>query len=268
LRDVTATVPCQPLMAASIMSKKMAEGITGLVLDVKAGSGAFMKKEEDAISLAKIMIGIAGGLQKAAVALITDMNQPLGTAVGNALEVMEAFDTLKGQGPPDFTTLCRELSAEMLLMGRAAEDGESARLLYDKMISSGKALVKMREMIETQHGNPQAVDDHNLLPQAGNRKPVEAKRAGFVQAINTEAMGHASMLLGAGRLRLDTQIDASVGLLVEAKLGDKVEAHTPLVTLHFNDASNIDEAMAIIEAAYVIGEERIEPPALIKTVLR
>lgn len=268
LRDVTATVPCQPLMAASIMSKKMAEGITGLVLDVKTGSGAFMKKEEDAISLAKIMIGIAGGLQKDAVALITDMNQPLGIAVGNALEVMEAFDTLKGQGPTDFTALCRELSAEMLLMGRAAEDVESARLLYDKMISSGKALAKMREIIETQHGNPQAVDDYNLLPQAGNRKPVEAKRTGFVQAINTEAMGHASMLLGAGRLRLDTQIDAGVGLLVEAKLGDKVEAHTPLVNLHFNDASNVEEAEAIIEAAYVIGDERIEPPALIKTVLR
>jgi pyrimidine-nucleoside phosphorylase len=268
LRDVTATVPCQPLMAASIMSKKMAEGITGLVLDVKTGSGAFMKKEADAISLAKIMIGIAQGLQKDAVALITDMNQPLGLAVGNSLEVIESFATLKGEGPDDFNTLCRELSAEMLWMGRAAEDLPSARLLYDEMISSGKALAKMREVIGTQFGNPQAVDDYSLLPQAKQQKPVEAKCAGFVQAIDTEAIGQASMLLGAGRLQLDTKIDLSVGLMVNAKIGDEIAKGAPLVTLHFNDASNLEEATAIIEAAYQVGDKRIVPPALIKTVLR
>jgi pyrimidine-nucleoside phosphorylase len=268
LRDVTATVPCQPLMAASIMSKKMAEGITGLVLDVKAGSGAFMKREEDAISLAKIMLGIAHGMQKDAVALITDMNQPLGASVGNALEMIESFETLKGKVSNDFSTLCRELSAEMLWMGRATEDLESARLLYDEMISSGKALAKMRQIIETQYGNPAVTDDYSLLPQAKNRQPVAAKRAGFVQAIDTEAIGHASMLLGAGRLQLDTEIDLGVGLLVDAKIGDTVDMDSPLVTLHFNDAEKVPEATAIIERAYQIGEERIEPPALIKTVLR
>lgn len=268
LRDVTATVPCQPLMAASIMSKKMAEGITGLVLDVKTGSGAFMKREEDARGLAKIMLGIAAGLNKDAVALITDMNQPLGEAVGNALEVIEAFDTLKGKAPDDFNRLCRELSAEMLLMGNSAEDLQSARLLYDEMISSGKALQKMREIIETQHGDARVVDDYSLLPQAGNQQPVAAKRAGYVQAIDTEAIGHASMLLGAGRLQLDTRIDLGVGLMVNAKLGDNVDGSSPLVTLHFNDARNLEEASAIIESAYQIGDERSEPPELIKTVLR
>ncbi|MBI3649826.1 MAG: thymidine phosphorylase [Acidobacteria bacterium] len=268
LRDVTATVPCQPLMAASIMSKKMAEGITGLVLDVKTGSGAFMQQEADAIALAKIMLGIAAGLHTDAVALVTDMNQPLGVAIGNALEVMEAFDTLKGKGPQDFNTLCRELSAEMLLMGRAAENIERARALYDEMISSGQAVDKMRQIIETQHGNPQVLDDYQLLPQAQNQTAVLAQQTGYVQMINTAAIGQASMLLGAGRLRLDTQIDFGVGVMMNAKLGDKVDQGAPLLTLHFNAASQVEEASAIINAAYQIGEARLEPPALIKTVLR
>jgi pyrimidine-nucleoside phosphorylase len=267
LRDVTATVPCQPLMAASIMSKKMAEGITGLVLDVKTGSGAFMKKEEDAISLAKVMLNIANGLHKSAVALITDMNQPLGVAVGNSLEIIESFDTLRGKGPEDFNTLCRELSAEMLLMGEAAKDLERARLLYDEMISSGKALEKMRRIIEIQYGNPDVVDNYDLLPQAKNRKSITAKHAGYIQAIDTEAIGHASMLLGAGRLRLDSEIDLGVGLMVDAKIGEKVDEGSPLVTLHFNADENV-EAAAIIERAYKISDEPVEPPALIKSVLR
>lgn len=268
LRDVTATVPCQPLMAASIMSKKMAEGITGLVLDVKTGSGAFMKSEEDAISLAKIMIDIANGLQKDAVALITDMDQPLGVAVGNSLEVIESFDTLRGKGPGDFNLLCREISAEMLLMGGAAKDLESARSLYEEMISSGKALEKMRQIIEIQYGNPKVLDDDSLLPQAEQQQVVSAKRAGSIQSIDTEAIGHASMLLGAGRLQLDTEIDLGVGVLVHAKIGDTVEEGSPLVTLHFNTAARVDEASAIIERAYKIGEEQIERTALIKTVFR
>lgn len=268
LRDVTATVPCQPLMAASIMSKKMAEGITGLVLDVKTGSGAFMKKQEDALSLAKIMLDIADGLQKDAVALITDMNQPLGVAVGNSLEVIEAFDTLKGEGPADFNILCRELSAEMLLMGAAAKDLESARLLYDDMISSGKALEKMRRIIEIQHGDPRVIDEYGLLPQAENHQPVAAKRRGYIGAVDAEAVGQASMLLGAGRLRLDTEIDLGVGLLAQARIGAQVEEGTPLVTLHYNDAAKVAEAAAIIERAYRIDDEPVTPPELIHTVLR
>ncbi|MEW6127592.1 MAG: thymidine phosphorylase [Acidobacteriota bacterium] len=268
LRDVTATVPCQPLAAGSIMSKKLAEGITGLVLDVKTGSGAFMKTEAEAVSLARLMIDLAKGMEKEAVALITDMNQPLGRLVGNSLEVIESFDTLKGEAPEDFNTLCRELSAEMLLLGRVATDLENGRAIYDEMISSGKALEKMREIIAFQNGNPAAVDDYSLLPQSTNQKPAVAQRSGFVQAIDTRVVGHASMLLGAGRLRMDTPIDLGVGLKVDAKIGDEVNADSPLVTLYYNDGSMIDEVTRIIQQAYTIGETRVEPPVLIKQVLR
>lgn len=268
LRDVTATVPCQPLAAGSIMSKKLAEGITGLVLDVKTGSGAFMKSEAEAVSLARLMIDLAKGMQKDAVALITDMNQPLGRLVGNSLEVIEAFETLKGNAPEDFHTLCRELAAEMLVLGKAATDLESARFIYDEIIASGKALNKMREIIVAQQGNAEAVDDYSLLPQAKHRRPVQAPRSGYVQAIDTRAIGQASMLLGAGRLRMDTEIDLGVGLAVDAKIGDEVTPASSLVTLHFNDDKPLEDVTELVRRAYQIGEQRVEPPALIKMVLR
>lgn len=268
LRDVTATVPCQPLMAASIMSKKLAEGISALVLDVKTGSGAFMKTEEDATSLAKIMLAIARGMRTGAVALITDMNQPLGRTVGNALEVIESLDTLRGKDTGDFNLLCRELSAEMLVLGRAVENLEAGRERYDEMIATGKALDKMREIIEAQGGDSRVVDDYSVLPQATQRQEVRASRSGYIQAIDTTAIGHASMLLGAGRLKLDSKIDLGVGLTIEAKLGDEVPANAPLVTLHYNDEANVQEAAQIITNAYTISNERTEPPVLIKKVLR
>lgn len=268
LRDVTATVACRPLMAASIMSKKMAEGVSGLVLDVKTGSGAFLKKEEDARELARLMISIARGMDKECIVLITDMNQPLGRTVGNALELIEAFETLKGQGPDDFNTLCRELSAEMLVMGRAAVDTERGRERYDELIASGAAVEKMRAIIRAQEGNPQVLDDYGLLPAAQDTQEVLASQDGYVQAIDTEAIGHASMLLGAGRARLDTAIDLGVGLTVHAKIGDKVERESPLATIHFNDATRAEEAATDIRDAYTIGGERIAPPGLIKAVLR
>ena len=268
LRDVTATVACRPLMAASIMSKKMAEGASGLVLDVKTGSGAFLKKEEDARELAKIMISIARGMGKECIVLITDMNQPLGRAVGNALELIEAFETLKGKGPDDFNTLCRELSAEMLVMGGAAIDTETGRHRYDELIASGAAVDKMRAIIRAQKGDSQVLDDYELLPAASGSQAVTAPQDGYVQAIDTEAIGHASMLLGAGRARLDTAIDAGVGLTVHAKIGDKVERDSPLVTIHFNDPARGEEAASDIRDAYTIGSERVAPPQLIKAVLR
>src|SRR5262249_26343017 len=225
LRDVTATVPCQPLMAASIMSKKLAEGISALVLDVKTGSGAFMKTEAEATSLAKIMIDITKGMQTEAVALITDMNQPLGRTVGNALEVIESLDTLHGKDTGDFNLLCRELSAEMLLLGRAVENLEDGRKRYDEMIATGKALDKMREIIEAQNGDSRVIDDYSILPQAKHHQEVRASRSGYVQAIDTTAIGHTSMPLGAGRLKLDSKIDLGVGLTIEAKISDEVTAN-------------------------------------------
>jgi pyrimidine-nucleoside phosphorylase len=268
LRDVTATVPCRPLMAASIMSKKMAEGITGLVLDVKVGNGAFMKTEAEAQQLAELMIQVARGLGKDCVALLTDMNQPLGRAVGNALEVIEAFEALRGNGPDDFITLCRELSAEMLVLGRAAADAEEGRARYDEVIRSGAALEKMREIIAAQSGEPRALDDYALLPTARHQRVVAARRQGYVQAIDTEAIGRASMLLGAGRLRLDSRIDPGVGLMVAARIGDQVDENTPLAVLHYNSAVLVDEAGALILQAYQIGADRVEAPPLIKAVLR
>src|SRR5207244_4308174 len=233
---------CRPLMAASIISKKLDEGASGLVLDVKTGSGAFLKKEEDARELARIMISIARGLNKECIVMITDMNQPLGRAVGNSIELIEAFETLKGQGPDDFNTLCRELSAEMLVMGGAAMDTEKGRARYDELIASGAAVEKMRAIIRAQEGDPQVLDDYRLLPASKQTQVVVASQDGYVQAIDTEAIGHASMLLGAGRARLDTAIDLGVGLTVHAKIGDKVERDSPLATIHFNDDARTEEA--------------------------
>lgn len=268
LRDVTATVACRPLMAASIMSKKLAEGASGLVLDVKTGSGAFLKKEEDARELARIMISIARGLNKKCIGLITDMNQPLGRAVGNSLELIEAFETLNGRGPDDFNTLCRELSAEMLVMGDAARDTDRGRALYDEMIASGAAAEKMRAIIRAQGGEPRVLDDYDLLPRAARQLELPATRAGYVQSINAEAIGHATMLLGAGRARLDTAIDPGVGLMVRARIGDELERDCPLATIHFNDPALFEEAAGLIRDAYEIGPARVEPPRLIKEVLR
>ncbi|HXG64065.1 MAG TPA: thymidine phosphorylase [Blastocatellia bacterium] len=268
LRDVTATVACRPLMAASIMSKKMAEGLNGLVLDVKTGSGAFLKTEEEARALAELMLEIARGMGKEAVALITDMNQPLGRAVGNSLETIEAFETLRGRGPEDFNALCRDLAAEMLVLGHAAEDASKGRELYDDLIASGAALDKMREIIAAQGGDWRAVDDYSIMPRAGQEQAVRAPRAGYAQAMDTEAVGRAAMLLGAGRIRLDTPIDLGVGLRVDAKIGDRVDANDALATLYFNDPARASEAARVVESAYRINAERVEPPGLIKAVLR
>ncbi|HVF90541.1 MAG TPA: thymidine phosphorylase [Blastocatellia bacterium] len=268
LRDVTATVPCRPLMAASIMSKKMAEGISGLVLDVKVGSGAFLKTEDEARALASVMIDIARGMGKDSVALITDMNQPLGRMVGNSLEVVEAFDALRGEGPEDFIALCRELSAEMILMGGEASDLEEARRLYDSLIESNAAREKMSEIIEAQGGDPSVLDDYSRLPHASLEQVVEVGTSGYVQTVDTEAIGHASMLLGAGRSRLDTAIDLSVGMRIEARIGDRVEAGDALATLFYNDPGLASDAAREIRTAFGIGPEPVEPPRLIKAVLR
>jgi pyrimidine-nucleoside phosphorylase len=268
LRDVTATVACRPLMAASIMSKKMAEGASGLVLDVKTGSGAFLKKEEDARELAELMISIARGMKKDCIVLITDMNQPLGRAVGNSLELIEAFETLKGRGPEDFNLLCRELSAEMLVMGGIAIDVERAGDVYDDLITSGAAWEKMREIIRAQGGDPRAIEDYRLLPRATHHRGVVASQPGYVQAIDTEAIGHSSMLLGAGRARLDTAIDLGVGLTIHAKIGDEVDRESCLATIHLNNDADAGEIERDIREAYKIGFEPVEPPKLIKAVLR
>ena len=268
LRDVTATVACRPLMAASIMSKKMAEGAMGLVFDVKTGSGAFLKKEEDGRALGELMMSIGRGMNRQCTVLITDMNQPLGRTVGNSLEVVEAFETLKGRGPEDFNSLCRELAAEMLVLGRAAVDVSRGRSLYDEAITSGAAAAKMRKIISAQGGDSRALDEYELLPSAKNEHHLVASQSGYVQSIDAEAIGHASMLLGAGRARMDTPIDPGVGLTIHAKIGDRVERGSKLVTVHFRDEASAGEAAIGIGDAYNIGPQPVQSPPLIKAVLR
>jgi len=196
------------------------------------------------------------------------MNQPLGRAVGNSIELIEALDTLKGRGPEDFNTLCRELSAEMLVMGQASADVDRGRQLYDELIASGAAGEKMEAIIRAQGGDARVIEDYGMLPGAALHEQVVASEAGYIQAIDTEAIGHASMLLGAGRARLDTAIDLEVGLTIHAKIGDRVEKDSSLATIHFNDAARAEEAAADIRNAYTVGAERIAPPQLIKAVLR
>lgn len=268
LRDVTATVACRPLMAGSIMSKKIAEGIDGLVLDVKFGNGAFLKAATDARALATLMIDIARGMNKGCVALMTDMNQPLGRAVGNSLEVAEAFETLKGRGPADFTHLCRELAAHMTVLGSAAEDLDRGRLLYDRVIGSGEALEKMGEIVEAQGGDRRVLDDYGLLPGARSRSEVLSGRGGYVAGIDAEAVGWAAMLLGAGRTRLDSQIDHGAGITIGAKLGDRVDEGSSLAVLHYNDDSKVEAARSRIEQAYIVQEDALSPPNLIREVIR
>jgi pyrimidine-nucleoside phosphorylase len=263
LRDVTSTVACRPLMAASILSKKLAEGIDGLVLDVKAGNGAFMRTVEDARMLADIMISIVRGVNKKAVALITDMSQPLGRAVGNSLEVVEAFESLHGRGPEDFNQLCRELTAHMLVLGGAVADIREGRLRYAELIASGKAVEKMSEIIKNQGGDPRVLEDYSRLPQARHRSEVSSTDEGWVQSIDTEAIGWASMSLGAGRSTIDSRIDHSVGVVIDKKIGDRVERGSRLATIHSNMSELTDRTTEAITKAYVIGSERFESSSLL-----
>jgi pyrimidine-nucleoside phosphorylase len=259
LRDVTATVDCIPLIASSIMSKKLAEGIDALVLDVKVGSGAFMKTLADARRLATTMIGIGQRMQKKVVALLTDMEQPLGCAVGNALEVIEAIEMLSGRAPADYTECTLALTAQMLVLGGQARDGAHARQRLAEVIASGAALKKLEAIVEAQGGDPRVVTDFGRLPKARVQREVTAPVDGFVTSIDTEALGLAAMALGAGRARAADRIDHAVGFMLRKKVGDAVRAGEALVVMHLNDESKADEVAHRVRAAYVCGAT--PPPA-------
>jgi pyrimidine-nucleoside phosphorylase/thymidine phosphorylase len=257
LRDVTATIESLPLITASILSKKLAEGISGLVLDVKAGSGAFMKTLERAEALARLLLETAAGMGKPVVALVTDMSQPLGHYVGNALEVEESIAVLKGEGPEDLTRLSVRLAARMLLLaGLAASETEAEARVRDEL-ASGRGLEKLAEIIAAQGGDPRVVDG-GVLPRAASTREVRAPRAGWVVAIDTERLGKAAMLLGAGRERLEDAIDPAAGLVVHAKLGTELQRGEALVTLHYDDPARLEEAEREVLTAYSLGEA---PPA-------
>lgn len=263
LRDATATVESVPLISASIMSKKLAEGIDGLVLDVKTGNGAFMERLEDSRLLAETMVEIGRSLGKRMRALITRMDQPLGRAVGNALEVAECVRCLKGEGPPDLMDLSVELAAEMVLMAEKAADLEEARAACWEVVDDGSALARFRKVVEAQGGNPLSIDDLGLLPRARRQVEVLATHGGFVQSLAARPMGHATMLLGAGRARVDSRIDPAVGLLLHKKVGDPVQAGESLCEVHVNDESSLELALSMIRHAYEIGDREVAAPPLI-----
>ena len=267
LRDVTATVESRPLIAASIMSKKMAEGIDALVLDVKTGDGAFMKSLEDSKALAETMVEIGRGMGKRVAALITDMEQPLGHAVGNALEVAECVETLKGRGPKDLESLSLELTAWMLHLGGVAPHLDAARKRVRDALASGAGLGKFREVVELQGGDPRVADDSGVLPRARELLPLRADREGRVTGIACRAVGHAAMLLGAGRETVDSSIDPAVGLVLHKKVGDLVFHGEPILTLHVNDRTRLDEVTALLRDAIRLGPEAPARTPLIHHVL-
>jgi len=254
LRDVTGTVESPALICGSIMSKKLAEGIDVLVLDVKTGSGAFMKREEDAVHLAELMVDAGVRMGKRVVALITDMDQPLGRYVGNALEIEECIYVMRGEVHNDLYELCVELSAWMLQLGDRVASIEEGKQLAAQMISSGKALAKFREIVRLQGGDPATIDDPRKLPKARSRRDVASPSSGFIGSIACEQIGVASCVLGGGREKKEDSIDPAVGVVLHKKRGDRVVTGEPLCTIHYNSDARLDEARRLLELAY-----RIEP---------
>ena len=267
LRDVTATVESLPLIASSIMSKKMAEGIDALILDVKTGDGAFMKKFEDSKALAEAMVRIGRGMGKKVSALITDMEQPLGRTVGNALEVKESVETLQGHGPKDLESLSLELAAWMLHLGGIAPGLEAARTRVRDALASGAGLRKFQEVIGLQGGDPRVCDDTSRLPQARETIELRSEAEGRIAGIACRAVGHAAMLLGAGRETVDSRVDPAVGVVLHKKVGDPVREGESLMTLHVNERGRLEEATALLRQAVRIAREAPPASPLVRLVL-
>jgi len=255
LRDVTGTIESVPLIASSIMSKKIAEGADALILDVKVGRGAFMKTVDDARRLANAMVEIGRRVGLPTRAVLTAMDAPLGRAVGNALEVIESIETLKGRGPADVTELSMVLASQMLVVAGIAADESSARARVAEVIANGAALDKFRAVIARQGGDPTVVDDYSRLASTSAREDVTAPRRGFVVGIDAACIGRASMLLGAGRERLDTPIDYGAGILLRAGVGESVDAGQALAQLCIGRHARLDDARALAASAFVIGDE-------------
>ena len=268
LRDVTATVDSIPLIASSIMSKKIASGADGIVLDVKTGDGAFMKTYEGALELAETMVGIGKEVERDVIAVVSDMNQPLGKAVGNSLEVEEAFDTLKGQGPEDLTNLCINLAAQMLQLAGIVATKEEAVEKATTALKQGTALEKLAEMIANQGGNNEVINNYQLLPQAEHKLEIKAQQSGYVQKIKAKDVGLSAMLLGAGRATKEDDIDLAVGIKLAKKVGDKITNGETIATLYYDDDSNLKEATEKLETAYQIGEMKPEEKPLIYDVVK
>ena len=262
LRDVTATVDSLPLIASSIMSKKLASGTDAIVLDVKTGSGALMETVDDAIALAQAMAEIGQLSGKPVRALVTGMSQPLGTHVGNALEVKEAIEVLSGQAKGDLLEVALLLGSHMLVLGGQAAEVDSARAMLVAALESGAGLAKLRAMITAQGGDASCVDDVSLLPQPAVIREVRVGREGYIAAMDTQALGYAAQAMGAGRVRKTDTIDPSVGYILPVRIGDRVTADTPLCTLYARSDEDAAKAEAAIRAAITIGDKPVERPPL------
>ncbi|HDC3461806.1 TPA: pyrimidine-nucleoside phosphorylase [Staphylococcus aureus] len=265
LRDVTGTVNSIPLIASSIMSKKIAAGADAIVLDVKTGSGAFMKTLEDAEALAHAMVRIGNNVGRNTMAIISDMNQPLGRAIGNALELQEAIDTLKGQGPKDLTELVLTLGSQMVVLANKAETLEEARALLIEAINSGAALEKFKTFIKNQGGDETVIDHPERLPQAQYQIEYKAKKPGYVTELVSNDIGVASMMLGAGRLTKEDDIDLAVGIVLNKKIGDKVEEGESLLTIHSN-RQDVDDVVKKLDSSITIADHVVSPTLIHKII--
>ena len=268
LRDVTATVDNMALIASSIMSKKLASGADAIVLDVKTGSGAFMKEEKDAFALAKEMVTLGNMAGKKTIAVVSDMDQPLGRAVGNALEVEEAVATLRGEGPEDFTRLCMTLGTYMLIAGGVASDEEDAKARLKEVIDDGSALKKLAEFVQAQGGDPSAVYDNSLLPKASIVEEIISDRDGYISKIDCDEIGICSLLLGGGRETKDSVIDLSVGLILHKKVGDAVTPGDVLATIYAHDRNKLNAANERFLNAYHFSESFTKMQNLIKGIVK
>lgn len=262
LRDVTATVNSIPLIAGSIMSKKIAAGADAIVLDVKTGAGAFMKTIDDSRELAKAMVSIGNNVGRRTMAVISDMSQPLGFAIGNALEVKEAIDTLKGEGPEDLTELCLTLGSHMVYLAEKASSLAEARTMLENVIKDGSALEKFKVFLSSQGGDAQVVDDPSKMPQAQFTFELEAKEEGYVSEIVADEVGTAAMKLGAGRATKESVIDLAVGLVLRKKIGDQVKKGESLVTIYSN-FEDVNEVKAMLYENIIVSSEKVEAPILI-----
>ncbi len=267
LRDVTATVDNKSLIASSIMSKKLAAGADAIVLDVKTGSGAFMKDEADAKALAQIMTDIGNGVGRCTKAVISDMDQPLGFAVGNALEVIEAIETLKGNGPEDFTLLCMELGAQMLLSAKKAQTVEEAKSMLKEVIDNGSALDKLAQFVKAQGGDESYVYHPEKFALAMFKRPIIAPVSGYVTHIECDEIGVCSLMLGGGRETKDSQIDLSVGLVLHKKVGDYVKEGESLATMYGNDIGKMDAAEQRFVSAYTFEDFKPLKKPMIKAII-
>ena len=268
LRDVTGTIDSVPLIASSIMSKKIAEGSDALVLDVKVGAGAFMKTAVDARSLAETMIAIGRRVGLRTEAVLTAMDAPLGRAVGNALEIRECIETLEGRGPEDLEALCLVLAARMLHLGGAAPSPDAAGDLARVALASGRALERFRKVVERQGGDPRVVEDTHRLPASPVVETVMAGRAGFIREMRADDVGAASVLLGAGRDRVDAAVDPAAGILLRARVGDRVAAGEPIAELHVGAGGRVAEARARLTQGVVIGDDAPAGQPLVLDVIR